>query len=174
MAWTWIRHPSRTPLDAFERECRFTFSRASGPGGQHRNKVETAVVALHVPTGIEAAAAETRSQRQNRERAILRLRTRIAVMLPVFPEPADEIPSPLWQSRCRGGRIECNDEHNDFPALLAEACVALRGGGFDIKTAAERLRCTATQLLKFVGKSHEARELMAAERARRGLPRLRF
>jgi len=54
-------------------DCEVTFYRASGPGGQHRNKAETAVRIVHLPTGTTAVAAAERSQSQNRERALERL-----------------------------------------------------------------------------------------------------
>jgi protein subunit release factor B len=56
-----------------ERECDLSFLRASGPGGQHRNKVETAVRLRHNPTGIVIVAAEHRSQARNRDAAYARL-----------------------------------------------------------------------------------------------------
>ncbi|MCA9240852.1 MAG: peptide chain release factor-like protein, partial [Planctomycetales bacterium] len=45
------RHPSAVPLEELERDCKIERLRRSGPGGQHRNKVETAVVITHQPTG---------------------------------------------------------------------------------------------------------------------------
>jgi len=64
-------------LEALERECDMEFLRGSGPGGQHRNKVETGVRLRHLPTGIVVTAMERRSQARNRKLALERLRDRL-------------------------------------------------------------------------------------------------
>ncbi len=55
-------------------ECDVETFRGSGPGGQHRNKTESAVRLRHRPTGIVAQATERRSQSQNIGVALDRLR----------------------------------------------------------------------------------------------------
>ena len=55
------------------RDIRWETMRASGPGGQHVNKTESAVRVIHVPTGTEAIATEERSQHRNRKLALARL-----------------------------------------------------------------------------------------------------
>lgn len=50
-----------------------TFSRSSGPGGQHVNKVSTACTVRHVPTGTAVTASDSRSQHTNRQIALERL-----------------------------------------------------------------------------------------------------
>jgi protein subunit release factor B len=61
-------------------ECEETFFVASGPGGQHRNKTESAVRLVHRPTGTTVTATERRSQAQNRSAALSRLRERLAAL----------------------------------------------------------------------------------------------
>lgn len=58
-------------------ECEETFFTAGGPGGQHRNKTESAVRLVHRPTGVTVTATERRSQAQNRAAALARLRERL-------------------------------------------------------------------------------------------------
>ncbi|KAL1614643.1 Peptide chain release factor 1, mitochondrial [Diplodia seriata] len=60
------------------KEVRTDIMRASGAGGQHVNKTESAVRLTHVPTGTVAAIQDSRSQRANRDKAWQVLRSRIA------------------------------------------------------------------------------------------------
>ncbi len=66
-----------TDRESLERDSDIDYFIASGPGGQHRNKVETGVRLVHRPTGIVVTATERRSQRDNREAAFERMRTRL-------------------------------------------------------------------------------------------------
>jgi protein subunit release factor B len=67
-------HPRySTDRDVLETECTVEFVKASGPGGQHRNKRETGVRLAHLPSGIVVMATERRSQLQNLEVAFERL-----------------------------------------------------------------------------------------------------
>ena len=65
-------HPLR------EAELREVFLRASGPGGQNVNKVETGVLLTHLPTGLSVRVTDSRSQAQNRWLARQRLAAKLA------------------------------------------------------------------------------------------------
>ena len=60
-------------LEKLKKECNVETYRASGPGGQHRNKTESAVRMTHRPSGIVRVATEHRSQLRNRELALERI-----------------------------------------------------------------------------------------------------
>jgi protein subunit release factor B len=66
-----------TDRASLERDCEVEFFIASGPGGQHRNKVETGVRLIHRPSGITVTATERRSQHANREMAFERTAERL-------------------------------------------------------------------------------------------------
>jgi protein subunit release factor B len=64
--------------DIAANDLRIDFFRASGPGGQHRNKSETGVRITHLPTGIVVTATESRSRYLNLRQAMVRLVARLA------------------------------------------------------------------------------------------------
>ena len=59
------------------KDVKLEFFRASGPGGQHRNKTASAVRLTHRPTGLVVEATEERCQHKNRAVAFQRLETRL-------------------------------------------------------------------------------------------------
>lgn len=142
-------HPAAIPVEQLLGECQIRRGRRRGPGGQHRNKVETAIVVAHQPTGVKGEATERRSQKQNRQVAVFRLRVNLALNVRMS-RPQDAAPSDLWRSRCHGGRISASATHEDFPALLAEALDVLAVCEMDIRLGAEALSVTASQLTKFL------------------------
>ena len=64
--------------DALLAQCEVRAHRASGPGGQHRNKVETAVRLVHLPSGVTVEGKDERSRTQNLRIALGRLRQKLA------------------------------------------------------------------------------------------------
>lgn len=166
-----MTHPATWPVEKLLGECRETRTRRSGPGGQHRNKTETAVVLEHVPSGLVAEANERRSQAENRQVAIFRLRLQLAVKWRVSIAP-DAVPSELWRSRCHRERLAISTEHSDFPALLAEALDLMAVVEFDVKRAASNLGVTPSQLVKLLKQEPPALSLVNAAREANGQHRL--
>ncbi len=198
---TWS-HPAALDEETLLRDCSFAQGRSGGPGGQHRNKVETKVTATHTPTGLSASASERRSAIENKRVAIKRLRLTLATEFRAGV-PAGEIGSDLWKSRRKKqkqgpqsrkkkapltpetvglhapapqgstGMIVCNPSHRDYPALLAEALDVLADAGWDHDIAATRLDVSKTQLVKLIREHAPALVLFNKERVKAGLRALR-
>jgi len=176
-------HPAMLEPDALLAECTVRRGRAGGPGGQNRNKVETHITLLHGATGMEAQAGERRSQIENQRMALRRLRLTLAVEYRTEPvrlrgraalaalDVAEG--SALWRERARGGRISCNTEHEDFPAILAEAMDYLADCGWEPGDAGRRLGVTASQLVKLLKDHPPAMVKCNGEREGRGMRRLK-
>ena len=171
-------------------QCDRSTNRTRGPGGQHRNKVESQVLLVHMGSGVAAQASERRSAVENQRVAIRRLRLALAVEVRGAVPPG-EVGSALWKSRVkapavketteeilpgvrvrvpgtRGGRIECSPNHHDYPALLAEALDVICDAGWDIKRAAVRLGVSTSQLLKLIKDHPPALLRLNKERQARG------
>ncbi len=153
--------------------CETIRQRRSGPGGQHRNKVETAIRLTHKLTGLSAQASERRSQAENLKQAIFRLRLELALNhrtvteISEFSERVKK--SELWQKRCKNGRISVNSSHLDFPAMLADLLDCLASVEWDHKRAAEILSLSASQLIKFLKKEPRALSILNQHRQKAGL-----
>ena len=158
-------HPAQLPIEKLLAECEFRRTRRSGPGGQHRNKVETAVVIEHLPSHVRAEANERRSQEQNRQVAVQRLRVKLAVEVRTQAESSLSV---LWQSRTVGGKLAINVEHDDFPALLAEALDSVASVDFDLAAASQHLGVSSSQLVKFLKAEPAALAAVNRERLSQG------
>jgi peptide chain release factor len=67
----------RMEVELKEHEVKYQAIRSSGPGGQHVNKVSSAIRAIHEPTGIQVVVMDTRSQHQNKKLAKQRLAQKV-------------------------------------------------------------------------------------------------
>lgn len=164
-------HPAALEIDSLLKECRSTRARRGGPGGQHRNKVETAFLIEHLPTGVAAEANERRSQEENRKVAIHRLRVRLAVVVRYKPSLHAE-PSALWRKRRVGAKIEVSEAHEDYPAILAEALDRIAIADYQFAAAAQALEVSTSSLIRLIAKSSEAITVVNKERTSRNMPKL--
>ena len=165
-------HPAMLDDEALMALCDWGRSRDGGPGGQHRNKVETVVTITHTPTGVSARAGERRSVRENKPVAIRRLRLALATGHRVGV-PDGDCRTALWRERVRKQKIVLSTKHHDFPAMLAEALDMIDACGLDMKRASARLECSASQLVKLVKEHPPAWVAMNRQRESRGLKPLR-
>ena len=166
-------HPASLEPDELLRHCSLERGPSGGPGGQHRNRVQTLVTLTHGPTGLSAHASERRSAEENRRVALRRLRLLLATEFR-SPVPRGECRTALWFSRCGpDGRIACSPRHTDYPAMLAEALDAVEACGLDVKQAAARLCCTPSQIVRLIAAHPPALDRLNRAREAEGMHALR-
>ena len=95
-----------TDPEILKKQVTIETYRSSGPGGQRKNKVETAVRLKHVPSGVVVAATEHRSQAENRRLAFERLRKRlIKLNRPPRPRILTHTPRTAIEKRIEEKRV---------------------------------------------------------------------
>ena len=140
------RFPSDATLLA---DCEVDTYRASGPGGQKRNKTESAVRLRHRPSGLIVIAEESRSQPENKARAVRRLRKAMAVRLR-RPAGAEGVPQAVQACIDKRGRLDVGQRDARYlPAVAAalDVFVAHRGSMAD---TAKQLGITTGNLSSFL------------------------
>ena len=95
-----------TNIEILKKQVVIETYRSRGPGGQRKNKVETAVRIKHLPSGITVVATEHRSQSENRRLAFERLRERlIKLNLPKRRRIPTTLPWTAVEKRMEGKKI---------------------------------------------------------------------
>ena len=130
-------------------QCDVDTHRAHGPGGQHRNKVETAVRMRHKPTGLSVIAEESRFQAENRARALKRLRKAIALRVR-RPIAADAGFEAVRACVGKDGRLKVGQRDARYLPALAEVLDLLHSLRGSVGEAAERLGLTTGNLSSFL------------------------
>lgn len=135
--------------DALIAQCEVDRYRASGPGGQHRNKTESAVRLRHKLTGVSAIGEDSRSQSENKLHAVRRLRAAIALEV---REPAGG-PSPRLMALVAGGTAPLGKNTRltgEYWAAIAELLDLLLANNLEIGTTAQQLGISTGALSKLL------------------------
>ncbi|WP_417729789.1 peptide chain release factor family protein [Rosistilla oblonga] len=154
---------------ALIQECEVKFTRRGGPGGQHRNKVSSAVVLKHRPTGVTAEASERRSQAENRSVAIARLRVELAIHV---REEVEEFVAPLVR-QYGGSQFRVAIGNEVYPVILADVLNRTLANEGDVAAAAEFWSTTASQVVRFLRQEPQALGVVNQARQQAGRHRLK-
>ncbi len=173
--WISAPHPSIVAMDDFLVQCRLTAHRRGGPGGQHRNKVSSAVMALHETTGISAEANERRDQPQNRKHAIERLRLRLAILVRTAPRvsSADEPLEQEIRKRWRGRPLKLSESNFDRSAVMALMLDDLHRAGGQPSLVAGLWKVSTTSIVQLLASYPPAFQLVNRWREHHGRSALR-
>ena len=135
--------------DALISQCEVDRYRASGPGGQHRNKTESAVRLRHRLLDVSAIGEDSRSQAENKVHAVRRLRAAIALQV---REPVGA-PSGRLKALVAGGTAPLGAKTRltgEYWAGIAELLDVLVAGGMEIGATAQKLGITTGALSKLL------------------------
>ena len=137
--------------DRLLAQCEVDTYRASGPGGQKRNKTSSAVRLRHTPTGLLVIAEESRSQHENKAKALRRLRRALFLELrdPVALEAAPSHPDYL-DARGPDGRLRLSAKDARFWPAAGVVLDVLHAAEAQVSTAAEALGVTTANLVDFL------------------------
>lgn len=149
----------------FVKQCRVDTYTASGPGGQKRNKTYSAVRILHKETGFSAIAEESRSQTQNKQKALQRLKKVMA--LHIRADPGSTIPE-LSQDRqqlfLEKASVKINTKNPQYPLCCAVVLDVVYRQDGKISEAARQLGISTGKLNKFLRRDKDL--LIAANQLR--------
>lgn len=150
--------------------------RASGPGGQHRNKTESAVRLRHKLSGVSAIGEDSRSQSENKHHAVRRLRAAIALEV---REPVclpDYRPSPRLAAFVAAGTAPLGAKTKvtgTYWAAIGELLDLVVAGELEIGTTARRLGITTGALSKLLLHDEAVARTLNDLRRARGMRPLR-
>jgi hypothetical protein len=145
-------------------DCAVDLHRTGGPGGQHRNKASTAVRLRHRPTGLVVIAEESRSQHENKLRAVRRLRMAIALECRVAVDDHWQLPAIFMARSGAVGRVEISRRNPAYPLVVAAALDAVAAKEGRLREAAALLRLNTSQLSRLL--TADGKLLAAANRIR--------
>ncbi|HUS27071.1 MAG TPA: peptide chain release factor-like protein [Kofleriaceae bacterium] len=139
--------------DALIGQCEVDRYRASGPGGQHRNKTESAVRLRHKLTGIAAIGEDSRSQAENKMHAVRRLRSALALAVREPVQLDGYVPSKRLAAFVAAGTAPLGAKTKltgEYWAAIGELLDLLVAGNLEIGTTAQRLGISTGALSKLL------------------------
>jgi hypothetical protein len=163
-------HPCELDDQQLLRDCRVETYRASGPGGQKRNKTSSAVRITHSPSGVSAVGTESRSQHDNRRSALTRLRVELA--LAIRREPAEARPAWWNQITAASGRLSVSTRSSHFAPAIAIIFDALDASAGSLPDAAALLGTTTSNLIDTCAKDPQVWAALQRLRQHHGRPTL--
>jgi hypothetical protein len=128
--------------------CEVDTYRGPGPGGQKRNKTESAVRLRHRPTGLIVVAGESRSQAENRARALRRLRQALA--LRIRHEVTDATLDAIAACLDKAGRLNVGGRDARYLPAAAAMLDLLAAHDGSVGDIAKRLGLTTGNVAKFL------------------------
>lgn len=162
--------------DALIAQCEVDRYRASGPGGQHRNKTESAVRLRHRATGVSAIGEDSRSQLDNKVAAVRRLRAAIALEVREPVDLATYAPSPRLAAFAAAGTAPLGARTRltgEYWAAYAELLDLLVAGELEIGATAQRLGITTGAMSKLLLHDEQVGRAVNDLRRARGMRPLR-
>ncbi len=143
------------------KACRVDTYIASGPGGQHRNRTYSAVRLTHVTTGVMVTGEERRSQHENKQKALGRLRMALAMQVRSAEFALHESMREIFAAV---GPMRVNARNQLYPQVCATVLDALFASRGSLSAAAQLLHLSTGQLVRVVGRDGDL--LTAANRLR--------
>lgn len=162
--------------DALIAQCEVDRYRASGPGGQHRNKTESAVRLRHRASGVSAIGEDSRSQSENKLHAVRRLRAAIALAVREPVALAGFAPSPRLAAFAAAGTAPLGArtrQTGEYWAAYAELLDLLVAGDLEIAATAQRLGLSTGALSKLLLHDEQVGRAVNDLRRARGMRPLR-
>jgi hypothetical protein len=159
--------------DQLVAQCEVDRYRASGPGGQHRNKTDSGVRLRHKATGVSAIGEDSRSQHENKLHAVRRLRSAIALEV---REPVTGPPSPRLAKLVAGGTAPLGAKTKltgEYWAGMAELLDRLVAQNVEIALTAQELGVTTGALSKLLLHDEQVGRVVNDLRRAKGLRALR-